>query len=63
MTDQATIRMVIGGLVAMGLASLVVYSLRPSEASFGAVTATIGALASMLARTSTKADSARDKGE
>lgn len=51
MNDQTTIRIVIGGLIVMGVASMIAYSVRPGEATYGAVTAVIGALASMLAST------------
>ena len=57
MTDVWTVRAVIIGLILMGLAGYVVYARHPSEAAFGAVSAVIGALASMLARTSTNRDS------
>lgn len=53
MTDNATIKLVIAGIIVLGGISLGLYAWKADPALIAAGSAAIGALSSMLARTST----------
>jgi hypothetical protein len=54
MTDQSTIRLVIGGIIAMGIMCFGLYAWKGGDALIASGSACAGALASMLARTSSE---------